>query len=1030
MKMTLNELAHAESRCAARRAHDKISTVSAKPLYYRRVAAVKDIIHAALFHVGDFAPDASGKIDIDAGVEKGVNKLKAHFMTPKEETAIRDSVAEVLAGKKTQEELVKDNGLVGIPYNPAIFLDPATAADKFVAVVKESKEKGLGYINDTQEKQELEDEKARLTRFLKWEKRTPAVAPYLEVPVFDIEVAIKPDYMIVNSEGIEVIVVRDRKPDTLKSVKHELYAMLKYGEAFAPKGKFVPVKATYLYLVRKDDRIGGLQPVFTEIDGKSNPKNPKRLGDNILSMLVPDAASMAKLDAEFQPVYKAIYEGQLCDEADCKGCDFEKICNAKIAPKYIVKTKKKVSLRQMMSGLSDAQTEAVQAHDGIFVINACAGSGKTFVICLRVAMMLYQSVTPESILLITFTDNAAKEMKERISLYVADLGVKADVDKVQVKTYNAFYMDKVKENYLKLGYTEVPGVIDAIDATAIIASVLEGTNIPGLRYRSINTDTYNYKGALTVAKDAFEIIKRYQLSLGDEETLAEKLGPNTMAFATMDSLTELIKLYNKYDSLLKANNLIEFADQQWLFDQMLKNDPYYVESFKIEHVIVDEFQDSDEYQINFLKQLIDTPSFKDLMVVGDDSQAIYGFRDTSPDFIINFDKWIGQPCHHIMLLENYRSTGAILELANKVNALNVHRVVKDLVPVREYGKKPTITGFYSKDDEYRAIVEGIEKKIAAGTKLEDMAVICRRNDDLADIGELLTKKGIQWVSLNPMPYLESVSVQAAIALSRVFTDKSDTKDALVYLNGLFKGELFKYMNDDEVNELIGEVQAEAEAASHLDDNAKQLRFHELADVVDTDDELYADFLDRIRRRKGFKAEAKYLSDFAVYGKNEAFKRCRDYPGVVLTTCHSSKGLEWPIVFLSVSKFHKKGMKYEDMEEERRLLFVSITRARDELFITGQYEAYRNKTSGPVFNRFLEELYDITGQDYEPIDVNAAKRKEEKKKLIAAEADERRAKRKAELEAKGLDTEPKTPSIDECLAFGLDGGDDGVPFEEV
>lgn len=83
MKMTLNELAHAESRCAARRAHDKISTVSAKPLYYRRVAAVKDIIHAALFHVGDFAPDASGKIDIDAGVEKGVNKLKAHFMTPK-----------------------------------------------------------------------------------------------------------------------------------------------------------------------------------------------------------------------------------------------------------------------------------------------------------------------------------------------------------------------------------------------------------------------------------------------------------------------------------------------------------------------------------------------------------------------------------------------------------------------------------------------------------------------------------------------------------------------------------------------------------------------------------------------------------------------------------------------------------------------------------------------------------------------------------------------------------------------------------
>ncbi len=914
----------------------------------------------------------------------------------------------LLKGSKNNT-YIKASGVMNIITN-ALFKENGFSAtmsktERNTKVIKDSKElfDKIDFLNSKQKDIQRKISVKQIIRYLNFETRIPAFAPKKEVKCFDIDVEVSPSFLFITNDEIEVVKLRDCKPVISQTGKKrdqsvhssmELYSMLKYGETFIPKGKDTEmrVKASYYFLRRNDETSTECKASFTA-PNKAN---------NMVSLVETAIVKSGKvqknmIDYEFEPQFDAMFAGELCSEVDCKGCEFFENCNYKKTPAYLEKKRKAKKVAEIQGELTTSQEEAIAFRKGIARINAGAGAGKTLTIALRTAFLLAEGVSPREICLLTFTNGGAGEMTERISCYADDLGVVFDTEELCSTTFNSFCYEQVKKNYQKLGFTEEPSVIDDVERIAIIAKLLEKSNLDGCDYRNFTMDMPYTKGALPTVAKCFEIIKKEKYSKGDEDSLFAKLREIGFdRYISRTALPQVMEIYNKYDETLKKENLVEFADQELLFWDLLNLDPYYAENFGFKHIIIDEFQDSSLMQINLIKELIDTPAFESLMVVGDDSQAIFSFRDTTPEYIINFSKYIDErEVKDFNLLENHRSVKEIIFLANKLNALNTNRVIKDLIPTREDGSKPVISGFNTKEEEYEYIVKGIQEKIESGVKKEDIAFIARNKSELLEMGDLLTKAGIEWVSLNPEPVLENPRVIAAIALAKALDDSTDTKDLFIYLNCLFDNELFVKKNDDEINKMLDALQNKFENEfTTLSDKEKMEYYYELAESLDDEgcgDELFEDFLDgKIKRKTTFSSLLKYLKSFEKYGQNITFKRCKEYPGVVLSTAHSSKGLEFPIVFLSISKFHSKDLgsgsfNSPAVEEARRLLFVSMTRAKDELYITGQYTAF-GKKNNYTYNRFLKELYDLSGMEFAPnreiVNLKKEKEKEERKELTA------------------------------------------------
>jgi superfamily I DNA/RNA helicase len=394
------------------------------------------------------------------------------------------------------------------------------------------------------------------------------------------------------------------------------------------------------------------------------------------------------------------------------------------------------------------------------------------------------------------------------------------------------------------------------------------------------------------------------------------------------------------------------------------------------------------------------------MVVGDDSQAIFSFRDTSPEYIINFRNYIGEETDDIFLLENHRCTPEIIDFANKINDLNHFKVAKDLVATRPSGKPVTVKGFHSTEDEEEYIIAGVKEHLAAGTKPEEIAIICSTKSELRRYANRLTKEGIESVSLNPEPLLENSRVKAAISFVKCLGCDTDTQNMMVYVNAKNGGGLFE-KTALEIEQLIDEGKVDAAMVdSKLPHEKKDALIEILTSIDHNDDEIYQQFLETIGR-KTFEKIVEYCNDFLVFGtKNEA-RREHDYPGVVLTTCHSSKGLEWPVVYASISQFdsEKKSLhagsaaSIKALEEVRRLLFVTATRARDELYVTGKYVAY-GKKGHYTYNQFLKDSFEANGQIFsifdiqkEADDIAQAKKKQraEERKKIAEQLKELKEK---------------------------------------
>lgn len=799
-----------------------------------------------------------------------------------------------------------------------------------------------------------------ITRYLDWEynnNRTMFFPEDKDLTIFGINVQVSPDVCFIQDNTLEVVKFKTGKPNITQkgrkldySVNNnlELYAMLCYAAKLAEQRNIAEYKASF-YFLRKDTdsyQRNIFEPTFyIEENGKRDK--------NIVSLECKDRNTKIGLDAQFEILFKDFIEGQEgCN--DCSLCDFYNVCSYKHAPKTLDVEKEKKKATKL--SLTASQNEAISIVNGITRINAGAGAGKTLVVALRTAMLMLKGAKPEDICLLTFTNAGAKEMKERIEMYTKDFGLNIDIDKMTSTTFNSFGYDIIKENHKVLNYPEIPTLVDDVKKVKIITELLNKyPTMNKFDYFNFDLSTPHCKGVLPVIMRAFDVMKVYQIRNNPDglKKFERKMSESRLIFNYKDVFSQIHDMYMEYNRIITKENMIEYADQELLLLDLIEYDMDLVENLDYKHIIVDEFQDSSDIQIEIIKHLCNTSHFESLMVVGDDSQSIYGFRDTSPDNLINFFEKIGKRGKDIYLVDNYRSTPEIIDLANKVNDLNIYKINKDLKATKPNGKPVVVKGFENSKIEYTYIVEQIQEKIANGVKPEEIAFIARTRNELLEFGSILTQKDIPWILLNPEPMLENSKIIAAIELCKVFVQNDASKSTLIYLNALLGNKLLE-RTEIEINELISNLQELIE--EHQNDREY---FNNMLERINDDDEIYESFINTLQEKETLEEAIRYALDFEKYGKNMTCKREKNYPGVVLTTAHSSKGLEFNIVFNSISKYDEKELCLSrNIEETRRLLFVSITRAKEELYITSKWYIGGDMKSR-IWNRYMKEICHIT-----------------------------------------------------------------------
>lgn len=675
-----------------------------------------------------------------------------------------------------------------------------------------------------------------------------------------------------------------------------------------------------------------------------------------------------------------------CTPEDCAGCSMNNVCHYEEPPIPAPVTE---AVRPASDvHLSNDQRNVVTYDRGISRVNAGPGSGKTLVVSLRVAELVRNGADPEKICLLTFTNAGAGEMTARAVAYSAAAGVPVDPDKFTSTTFNAFCQDIINQKYEQLGFKRKPRVVPDETKRAIINRVLDQfPKISSWTYGSAAQKIYNRsssKIAFVRATDDFALIKKEGY---DRENYPDEW--NRMY--TPQDLDYLFMMYEEYNDQLKAKDMLEFDDQLILVNKLLTMNPHLFEELGFEHIIVDEFQDTDLPQIQLLQKMIDVPQFKSLMCVGDDSQSIFAFRHTSPEYMVNFGNYFGR-FDDFSLVENHRSNRSIIDYANKVNDQAKIKVDKELIATKPMGEHPEVQGFYTKKQEYDWIAQQIKERWDEGK--HDIAVIMSDRYELTGVADALTKLGIPSTLKSPVLVCQNSRVNALVTFYDAFLGRS-TQGFIDYRNIVEHGAL-KGKSADEIEEIAEQFSEDVKVCEKTKDAF--MEFAKALDINETD-ECYQDFLTKVEDCRDMDEICEFMEDFKLYGKDSTFKREGRYDGVCLTTVHSSKGLEWDTTFLCVDKlddkkYHERPQLYDqngEMDEQIRKWFVGSTRAREELIVTGNYICYEIDDSKKGvyechYNNFLKNTYDMLGKAWDYNYVEAQKvRAEEKAERIRERA---------------------------------------------
>lgn len=742
--------------------------------------------------------------------------------------------------------------------------------------------------------------------------------------------------------------------DTGISTRLELYVMLKAMEHIAKEeypGQQIMLRASYYFLQKEREDDKKYSEEF--FDGK---------GGNVIT-LQSYVNDMSNVDKTFEPQMKEFLKGQSVSSEKCKTCRSRVLCEYYDAAEPL--TEEELPKPVSLPILSPNQEKAASALEGNVRVIATAGSGKTTAMAYRIMNLLKAGVQPEKIGCFTFTNAGAGEMRDRIKGFCGLAGIDVDFDKMIISTIHSFGDSLLKQYYNLLGYSKPPVLINEIQKTKIIESILsENSPIEALidKYKNFYLDMFRAKGILELMKGYFSSIMEGM----SQDEFAEQTGFDT---TTVDSI---YNMYMQYDKYKKDACLIEHSDQELGVLKLLRVKPDLFDEVGIEHISVDEYQDTSNVQFLIINEMRKAKCVKSLFIVGDDDQSIYGFRDANVELIKNFFKMIGENGLDVQLMENRRSTHNIVDFASTLISYNQNRIEKYPKSTNEIGEPVRVSTFVSKEDEQEYIVDVIEDLIKNGRKDNEIAILAPTNAELMVYADMLKKRGIESVSINPEPILENPRVVGAVGLVKFMLNNSEFSGT-AYINARDNGTAIT-KPDEEIKQEILNLQNEVKNIKNVTGLFEKFK----ALDPEENDEIYQSFLEDINtamedavKQENLPAVCEYVMDFERFGQKQTARKEKAYNGVVLSTMHSSKGKEWPVVFCSVTKMHGRDLKPEDIDEKNRLLFVACTRAKKELYISGVTVAFGSAMQGDVENMFLAECIEVYEKMYGTTDEESA-----------------------------------------------------------
>ena len=632
-----------------------------------------------------------------------------------------------------------------------------------------------------------------------------------------------------------------------------------------------------------------------------------------------------------------------------------------------------------MKQLNDSQKAAVKAVDKPVLIFAGAGSGKTRVLTHKIAFLIKEDIVKaEEILAVTFTNKAAEVMKQRVTKLM-----KNKVQEINIGTFHSICARILRNEISKLGFSKDFAIYDRTDQISLLKIILAEENIPKniLMPKTVRNKISYFKSQLINPNHAMKAVK----------TAQDK---------------SIIDVYKSYNNSLKENNAVDFDDLLNFPLDIFNNHPRILNKYQKlwKYILVDEYQDTNKAQFLLVKMLAE--KHRNICVVGDDDQSIYGWRGADIRNILDFEKDFPE-CETYTLENNYRSTNQILHAAQSVVRNNSDRVDKDLLSVNGEGDLIGVIETHDEMEEADAVINALEKEIKMKKRtFNDFSILYRTNAQSRALEDSFRRSAIPYKIIGGTRFYERKEVKDVLGYLRLIVNLKDTISLRRVINFPPRGiglktvdkcfiqsvkdnkKLFDVLKNPEpmkirgkqgdsliafyklikkYNELLPKLNA-SELARALVEEVGILKFYKRQDNIE-DNERYNNVLeilnsiDEIVERKSnasindFLEEVSLLTDIDEWNNDDNF--------VTMMTVHSSKGLEFPVVFLtgledglfplSIALNEK-----EIMEEERRLFYVALTRSQDMVYLLYATDRRRSGSDswGGIVSRFVKEIPEV------------------------------------------------------------------------
>jgi DNA helicase-2/ATP-dependent DNA helicase PcrA len=630
-----------------------------------------------------------------------------------------------------------------------------------------------------------------------------------------------------------------------------------------------------------------------------------------------------------------------------------------------------------LSGLNTQQKKAVTHTDGPLLIVAGAGSGKTRVLTYRIAYLLQQyKAAPEQILALTFTNKAAREMKERIQNLIGDKG-----KKLWMGTFHSIFSKILRFEADKIGFGSDFTIYDTSDSQTVVKQILQELNFDP---KEIKPKTIHNK-----------------ISDSKNQLIEADIYQERFVSSTLDDITA--RVYKIYNKRLKQSNAMDFDDLLVKPIQLFQEHPDILEKYqdRFKYILIDEYQDTNHAQYTVTKML--AAKYENICVVGDDAQSIYSFRGADISNILNF-KEDYENATQVPLEQNYRSTKAILQCADSIIKQNTKQLDKTLWTEQDYGERITVLENFDERDEANRVASHIQNlQMRHGYKGNDFAILYRTNYQSRVFEEALRRKDLAYQLVGGLSFYQRKEIKDVLAYLTLLVNPHDETNLLRIINEPSRG-----IGNKSIQDLLKQAREEGRSIWSIIQNIEDLdvykpakaRVREFVDMINRlrnnleNGESLMDTVKAMLEQSGYMRalveenshesmmrrdniiELQNAISYYEKGKEKASlsaflqeislitdqdKHDKDKPAITLMTVHASKGLEFPCVFivgLEENLFPMGGRdNFEvDTEEERRLFYVAITRAEERLYFSHCRSRFKfGEELRQARSRFLDEV---------------------------------------------------------------------------